>query len=61
MTTYIPATAAIGGNLANLQLIEQRVQTGLLMQVLNNADNNVQQLRNDEAPVLLVAVPVPTA
>lgn len=52
----------ISGNSATtLDLLEARVQTQLLMQILNGPDNNVQQLRNDEAPVLGVATPVPTA
>lgn len=45
----------------NLVLLENRVQTALLMQILNGADNNVQTLRNDEAPVLGLTVPIPTA
>jgi hypothetical protein len=45
----------------NLILIENRVQTALLAQVANTADNNVNQLRNDEAPVLGLATPIPSA
>lgn len=48
-------------NVALLQLLESRVQTGLLVQIANTADNNVNTLRNDEAPVLGVAVPVASA
>lgn len=48
-------------NTALLTLLETRVQTGLLVQIANTADNNVNSLRNDEAPVLGLTVPVLSA
>lgn len=57
MTTFTSG----GTNLAALNLVEQRVQTELLIQIANTADNNSNQLRNDQAPVLGVAVPVTSA
>jgi len=45
----------------NLVLVENRVQTALLTQIANTADNNSNTLRNDEAPVLGLPVPVPSA
>lgn len=57
MTTFTP-----GGNATSqLTLLEQRVQTELLVQIANTADNNSNQLRNDQAPALGVAVPVTSA
>ena len=56
------AASLVGGNsVATLSLLEQRVQTALLLQMTNTADNNQNTLRNDEAPVLGIPVPVPSA
>ena len=55
-------TSLVGGNsVSTLSLLEQRVQTALLLQMTNTADNNQNTLRNDEAPVLGIPVPVPSA
>ena len=50
-----------GGTTLLQSLLEQRVQTGLLVQIANTGDNNVNQLRNDEAPPLGLTVPIASA
>lgn len=57
MTSFSPG----GNNVNALSLLENRVQTELLAQIANTGDNNVNTLRNDEAPALGVSVPVTSA
>lgn len=62
MTIITPPNVLVGGQpISSLQLIEQRVTNALLIQEVNTGDNNINTLRNDEAPVLGITVPVPSA
>lgn len=62
MIAYIPGAPVTGGfAVAPLSLVEQRVTNALLIQMTNTADNNINTLRNDEAPALGLTVPIPSA